>query len=156
MLTADGTFKLQSFCWYVIALHFGLRGGQVFAQFKVSDLVFKKDEGGKDFVQLHSDFSTKNTPSGTKSKEFSTCGRIQDEMQVAALKRMIHFLKPGVQRLFQRVLLGRRDRQKGPWFARMALGHNQLKDMMPNLSVRANLRKRYTNHLPAGQRGDDL
>ena len=28
----------------------------------------------------------------------------------------------------------------------MALGNNQLKDMMPNLSVRANLSKRYTNH----------
>ena len=81
--------------------------------------------------------SAKNTPGGTKSKEFSTCGRIQDEMQIAALKRMIHFSNPGVQRLFQRVLLGCRGRQKGPWFARMALGHNQLKDMMPNLSVRA-------------------
>ena len=28
----------------------------------------------------------------------------------------------------------------------MALGHNQVKDMIPNLSVRANLSKRYTNH----------
>ena len=81
-----------------------------------------------------------------ESKEFSTCSCIQDEMQVAALKRMIQFLDPGVQRLFQCALLGCRDRQKGPWFARMALGHNQLKDMMPNLSVRANLSKRYTNH----------
>ena len=86
VLTTNDKYKLQSFCWYVIALHFELRGGKVFAQLKVSDLVLKRDAEGKDFVYLHFDFCTKNTPGGTKSKEFSTCGRIQDEMQVAALK----------------------------------------------------------------------
>ena len=79
VLTTDDTYKLRSFCWYAIALHFGLRGGEVFAQLKVSNLVFKKDEEGKDFVQLHSDFCTKNTAGGTKSKEshsrrYASCG----------------------------------------------------------------------------------
>ena len=47
VLTTNDKYKLQSFCWYVIALHFELRGGKVFAQLKVSDLVLKKTKQGK-------------------------------------------------------------------------------------------------------------
>ena len=44
VLRTDDTYKLQSFCCYIITPHFGLRGGDVFAQLKVSDLVFKKEK----------------------------------------------------------------------------------------------------------------
>ena len=34
VLEADDTYKLRSFCWYNMARHFGLRGGEAFAKLK--------------------------------------------------------------------------------------------------------------------------
>ena len=48
-----------------------------------------------------------------------------------------------VGRLFQRVLRGSRP-NSGPWFANAPLDHNSIFEMMPKLSVWANLSQRYT------------
>ena len=145
VLESDDTYKLQSYCWFNIARHYGLRGGEVFAKLRRQDLVFKRDGDGKEFVLLDNDFVTKNTPGGLNAREFHYCGRIQDDSQVKALHRLVDRLHPKLDRLFQRVLPGCR-RKEGPWFAQAALGHNTLSDMMPLLSTRANLSMRYTNH----------
>ena len=83
-------------------------------------------------MKLDKDFVTKNTPGGLTGKEFTTCSRVQDKVQVAALKRLLSLLAPSVDRLFQQALA-----DKGPWFARMALADNMVQDIMPRLSVKA-------------------
>ena len=145
VLDSNDTYKLQSYCWFNIARHYGLRGGEVFAKLTRQDLLFKQDDQDKEYVVLRSDFLTKNTPGGLKAREFHSCGRIQEERQVKALHRLLERLHPNSDRLFQRVLVGCRP-EGGPWFAQVPMGHNTLSDMMPLLSTRANLSKRYTNH----------
>ena len=145
VLTTEDTYKLQSYCWYNMARHFGLRGGEIFARVKKSDLDFRTTEDGTPYIVLNADFLTKNTKGGVNAREFQTCGRIHDEMQVKAMQRFLARLHPSEERLFQRVLAGVRP-SSGPWFANMPMGHNPLGNMMPLLSVRANLAVRYTNH----------
>ena len=41
-LETNDTYKLQFFAWYTIATHFGLRGGEVFAQIRKQDLVLRR------------------------------------------------------------------------------------------------------------------
>lgn len=145
VLETQDTYKLQSYAWYNIARHFGLRGGEVFALLKVTDLQFCHDENNDEFISLKSDFLTKNSPGGINAREFNTCGRIQDAVQVQAMRRLLGLLNEKQDRLFQRALLGMR-KADGPWFANAPLGHNQLSQMMALLSVRAKLSTRYTNH----------
>ena len=63
VLDSDDTYKLQSYCWFNIARHYGLRGGEVFSKLTRQDLLFKEDDQDKEYVVLRSDFLTKNTPS---------------------------------------------------------------------------------------------
>jgi len=46
VLETDDTYKLQSFCFYNLAIHFGLRGGEVFAKLRKSDVEFRTGEDG--------------------------------------------------------------------------------------------------------------
>lgn len=145
VLETQDTYKLQSFCWFNIARHFALRGGEVFARIKRTDFDFRVDEEKKEYVVLKTDFLTKNSPGGISSREFKSCGMLKDEVQVQALRRLLARLHPNQERMFQRVLPGVRS-VNGPWFMNAPLGHNALSDMMPLLSVRARLSNRYTNH----------
>ena len=65
----NDTYQLQSYCWYNIAQHFGLRGGEVFAKFTKNDIVFERDSDGVEHVKLKSDFLTKNTPGGLNGRD---------------------------------------------------------------------------------------
>ena len=145
VLVTDDTYKLQSFCWFIIARHFGLRGSEVFVQLRNNDVEFKRSESGEEFAVLRTDFLTKNSKGGINSKEFQTCGMIKDTTQVEAMTRLMSMLHKSQDRLFQRVLTGVWP-TTGPWFCNAPLGHNPLSQMMPLLSVRANLSTRYTDH----------
>ena len=65
------------------------------------------------------------------------------------MRRLIARLHANQDCLFQRVLLGVQS-SSGPWFTDVPKGHNMLGNMMPLLSVRAQLSfllsTRYTNH----------
>ena len=47
VLETQDTYKLQSFCWFNIARHFALSGGEVFARIKQTDFDFRVDEEKK-------------------------------------------------------------------------------------------------------------
>ena len=93
ILVTDDTYKLQSFCWFIIARHFGLRGSEVFVQLRNNDVEFKRSESGEEFAALRTDFLTKNSKGGINSKEFQTCGMIKDTTQVEAMKQLISILR---------------------------------------------------------------
>lgn len=76
VLDSQDTYKLQSYCWFNIARHFGLRGGEIFSRLKRTDLEFNVDEDGPEYIRLKADFVTKNTKGGIQSREFKTCGII--------------------------------------------------------------------------------
>ena len=51
VLDTNDTYQLQSYCWYNMARHFGLRGGEVFAKLTKNDIVFERDSDGVEHVQ---------------------------------------------------------------------------------------------------------
>ena len=75
-----------------------------------------------------------------------SCGRVQDHMQVAAIRKLLSKLHPEVVRIFQQALPGIQKEEKPVWFSTMLLGHVVIGVMLPRISKAAQLSKRYTNH----------
>ena len=72
VLEADDNYKLQSFCWYNMARHFGLRG-MTFCEPENTDIEIRMGEDGNKFFVLNTDFLTKNSEGGIQSNKFQTC-----------------------------------------------------------------------------------
>ena len=146
VLTECDPVKLTQYCWLQLTLHFALRGSEVQIQLKKNDIVFKKDASGKEYVALSTDFMTKNCRGGLDGRSFQTFGRLQEEKQVSAMRLLVEKLHPDIERLFHRALVGKQPLAKPCWFMKSPLGRVIIQDMMPRLSVHANLSMRYTNH----------
>ena len=133
--------------WYTMTMHFGLQGYEVLVQLNKSDLKFKEDDSGE-FVELSTDFASKNCPGGTAGREFATVGRVNDVQQVAAIRLFLQsFIRPSTA--YFSVSSARAGEVKAgdkTWFNRQALGHNLLGGMMQRISERAGLSRKYTNH----------
>ena len=146
VLTEGDAVKLMQYCWLNLTLHFALRGSEVQIQLKKSDIKFEKDGKGEEYVVLSTDFMSKICRGGIDGRSFQTCGRMQEEKQVSAMQLLLEKLHPEVERLFQRALMGKQSLKKPVWFARMPLGKVVVQDMMPRISMHADLSVRYTNH----------
>ena len=77
---------------------------------------------------------------------------MQEEKQVSAMRLLLEKLHPEVERLFQRALMGKQSLKKPVWFAKMPWGKVVVQDMMPRISMHADLSVRYTNHCSSHQR----
>ena len=137
--------KLTTYVWFVVSLHFCLRGGEVQCKLKKQDLLFV--ESGR--FTLVTDFMTKNYRGGLTWSASTTAGYIKDAVQVAAIQRYVSKLHPNLDRLFQRtrapvgMLVSENDEC---WFVRSPLSHNVLDGMMEGLSHAASASCIYTNH----------
>ena len=80
---------------------------------------------------------SKNCRGGIDGRSFQTCGRMQEEKQVSAMRLLLEKLHPEVERLFQRALMGKQSLKKPVWFAKMPLGKVVVQDMMPRISMHA-------------------
>ena len=141
--------RLTYFCWFALTKHFALRGGEVQVSLKKSDVVFERGEDGQEYATLGTSYLTKNHPGGTANSgnlDSGAAGRIQDLVQVKALKKLIEKCNPSVDRLFQRALTRKLNDSDKTWFANSPLGRNTLEVMMPRISEAAGLLQRYTNH----------
>ena len=155
VLEADDPIKLTQYVWFVITIHFCLRGNEVQNQLKKQDLVFEEVESNADepsssststrHVILGTDFLSKNCRAGASGREFQSSGRITDQHQVAAIRKLLDKLHPAVPKLFQRVHPTFRPSNK-VWFMKAPLGHNLLSSMMKRISVSAGLLRSYSNH----------
>ena len=138
--------KLTQYCWFVITVHFCLRGQEVQASLRKQDLVFEEFDG-KTSIRLTTDFQSKNCPGEIKGREFATAGRITAEKQVVAIQKLIEKSHPEIDRLFQRAHPSFNCKAKTTaWFMKIPLGHNLLGQMMARISENAGLSRRYTNH----------
>ena len=71
VLEADDTYKLQSFCWYNMARHFGLRGGGVFVKLEKKHIMIWTDEDAmscSSSIQVSSGKSQKVASTGMNSR----------------------------------------------------------------------------------------
>ena len=55
---------------------------------------------------------SKNCRGGIDGCSFETCGRMQEEKQVSAMRLLLEKLHPEVERLFQRALVGKQSLKK--------------------------------------------
>ena len=145
VLDSPDAVKLSYFCWYNLTLHCALRSSEVQVALKKEDIVFANDAEGGTYATIRRDFLSKNCRGGIDGREFETCGRIQEARQVAALKKMMSKLHPGIDRFFQRALM-KVTNDDSIWYMRSPLGKNVLGDMLSRLSTAAGLSTRYTNH----------
>ena len=65
VMTDDDPPKLTQCCWFVITVHFCLRGQEVQASLRKQDLVFQEFDG-KTSIQLTTEFQSKNCPDGIR------------------------------------------------------------------------------------------
>ena len=94
------------YVWMMLSLHFCLRGREIQAQMRKSDIVFGTDEDGDTIISLASDFLSKNHQGGLDGSAFSSAGVIRDKIQVSAIQRYLSHLQPDCNRLFQRAVSG--------------------------------------------------
>lgn len=140
--------KLTMYVWFVVSLHFCLRGSELQARLRKQDLVFNSVDG-VETITIATDFLTKNTQGGLKGRSFETKGCISDPKQVQAVKFYLERLHPDLDRLFQRAKVGRGESVSPVetcWFVKQGLSHNILSGMMKQLSESACLSYAYTNH----------
>eukprot|EP00117_Sycon_ciliatum_P047134 scpid32472/ scgid33697/ len=130
--------------WFAITYHFALRGCENQETMTKKDLILKKDDDGRDFVELATDFCTKNHQGGIASRDKPSDGRIQQPEQVHAVKLLLESLSPKSERLFQ--MASRSVKPGTQAFNGLPLGKNTIKAMMKRISNKANLSRSYTNH----------
>ena len=139
VLTEGDAVKLMHYCWLNLTLHFTLHGSEVQIQLKKSDTEFEKGGKGEEYVVLSTDFMSKNCRGGIDGRSFQTCGRMQEEKQVSAMRLLLEKLHSEVKRLFQRALMGKQSLKKPVWFAKMPIGKAVVQDMMPRISIHSDL-----------------
>eukprot|EP00117_Sycon_ciliatum_P049545 scpid80614/ scgid35100/ len=148
VLTSNDPRKLTMYVWLLVSSHFCLRGGELQARLKKDDLVFSMVDG-KETISIATEFITKNSRGGLAGKGFQSKGVIDDEQQVATVKRYFSKLHPRIDRLFQRARVAKGEVLPSDmpcWFIKSPLSHNLLGMMMKMISESAGLSTVYTNH----------
>ncbi|KAJ8311438.1 hypothetical protein KUTeg_010793 [Tegillarca granosa] len=134
--------RLQEKVYFDLVIHFGRRGLESFHKLKVSNFAVEQDTDGRDYVCMTPNLSSTNhrlDDDASARPMYSIPGD-----NLCPVKSFVEYkkkLNSTCDRLFQR------PSKKGlKWYAAIPLGHNSVSQMMPNLSVKVGLSKRYSNH----------
>lgn len=130
-----------------ITYHFALRGYEYQELLHRQDLVFRKDDNGRDYIELATAFLTKNHQ-GSTSRDKVSDGLIQKTVQVPNVRLLLEKLNLKNDRIFQMATCGLKvtTDPDSIWFSGLPLGPNTIKDMMKRISDKACSTKIYTNH----------
>ena len=66
-LSSEDPRKLTQYCWFLITIHFCLRGQELQSTLKNTDIVINEEEGVTS-IRLRTDFLTKNSAGGINSE----------------------------------------------------------------------------------------
>ena len=114
-------------------------------ELRKQDLLFSKNENGKEMVELSTSFAQKNHAGGLSSlSDYVSSGQVQDPVQVAIIRKLVSLSNQKVDRIFQRT--GTRKRAEDTYFVAAPLGKDTLAKCMTKNSERAGLFQSYTNH----------
>lgn len=125
-------------------LHFGRRGRENLRQLQRSDFAVQRDGEGSLYVYKTRDEQTKNHQSDDNRAE----GRMyeirdSDRCPVRSFVKFVKRLSPNCPFLFQKP---RNRPENGVYYHNVVVGQNKLGSMMSEISDRAKLSIRYTNH----------
>ena len=131
--------------WFILTFHLGLRGREMQLELRKQDLLFSKNENGKEIVELSTSFAQKNHAGSLSSLSGDvSSGQVQDPVQVAIIRKLVALSNPKVDRIFQRA--GTRKRADDPYFVAAPPGKDTLAKFMTKISERAGFSQLYTNH----------
>ncbi|XP_067669801.1 uncharacterized protein [Haliotis asinina] len=125
-------------------LHFGRRGGENLAALRVTDLAVTTDAEGDMFVYMCTDEQTKNhQDDGDRARGRMYEKKDNTRCPARSYVKYIKLLNKNCPKLFQQPNTKMEYNQH---YYPIALGHNRIGSMMPNLSIKAGLSMKYTNH----------
>ena len=147
--------RLQDEVWFIITLHFGLRGRETISQLSKSSIAFDEDADGHRFAFLRHCTISKNVKSSLSQKEFSdhkNCRLYEDassstQCPLKAIDLYFSKISENTTALFPQPKKINGGDEISIWYCeKKKLGLNQLGKMMKRISTEANLSKPYTNH----------
>ncbi|XP_067658215.1 uncharacterized protein [Haliotis asinina] len=140
----DSPVFLQYKVFLDIMLHFGRRGRENLAALRVTDLAVTTDAEGDMFVYMCTDEQTKNhQDDGDRARGRMYEKKDNTRCPVRSYVKYIRLLNKNCPKLFQQPNTKMEYNQH---YYPIALGHNRIGSMMPNLSIKAGLSMKYTNH----------
>ena len=142
--------RLLEFVWFSICFYFGRRGREGWRELTKQSFGIKKDDSGARYVTEMQTEQTKNYQGGSKQKDQSYSDvRMYENSSpldpVSSFEFYILRLNPNCQALFQTP--NKHFKKEGSqWFRNEPLGKNKIAKLMENISLKAELSEKYTNH----------
>ena len=140
--------------WWLLTMHFGLRGRQEHHDMKVEDFSFQKDDGGVEFVTF-SEGLTKTRGGGLRVKPRLATPKMfatgKKRCPVAILKKYLD-KRPAELKTTGPVYLSVIDKpQTSVWYKKMPMGKNTINNIMKTMKENSPLKdvcpdKKLTNH----------
>ena len=142
--------RLLQFVWFSPCFHFGRRGREGWRELSKQSFGIKKDDSGARYVTEIQTEQTKNYQGGSKQKDqaYSDVRMYENSTPldpVGSFEFYISRLHPSCQALFQ-TPNHHFKKAESRWFRNEPLGKNTIAKLMENISSKAELSERYTNH----------
>ena len=142
--------RLLQFVWFSVCFYFGRRGREGWRELTKQSFAIKIDDPGARYVTEIQTEQTKNYQGGSKQKDqaYSDVRMYENTTPldpVGSFEFHILHLNPNCQALFQTP--NKHFKQdESRWFRNKPLGKNTIAKLMDNISVKAELSEKYTNH----------
>ena len=151
--TYEDPKKLQEFIYYMLSMHFGYRGSEIWHQLHHRNFKDGIDETGKACLTLDQAICEKNYQHTGPN---SVCRRVikitddpdADVYMYTTLKMYIDRLDPRQEAFLAKPKTAAQIAKDptGPWYVNAPVGVRTIAKIMPGISRKAQTSKRYTNH----------
>lgn len=150
VFSLDTPETLQNKIIYELIAHFGRRGREGLQSLAKDSFVFKTDVKGRQYVTLNfneADKTHHGIDSREQVKEPRMYGTGDAFCPLKSFQKYLSKLNPNCNRFLQRpVRKFHCHDESASWYENAPLGVNKVNSFMSNLSDKAQLSKRYTNH----------
>jgi len=144
--------KLQEEVIFSLLFYFSLRGRETIPYLTKDSLIIEEDSTGLRFIRIQCDMLAKNAKASLKKEEYESVKRQRiyekktDPMN-CPLKAYEFYLQKLLSVQSDHLFPKPCSSTRGAWYApKRKLGKNAIDSLMGNLSRKAHLSKRYTNH----------
>ena len=135
---------LSEAVWFLLCFHFGRRGREGWAQMKKDFFTITEDVEGE-FVECAKTETAKNIQGGSRQTDQDYSETRMSGPAVDIFSFYLTKLHPDCERLFQYPINTFNILSK-VWYSAKPVGKNTLAQMMPRISEKSGLSKRYTCH----------
>ncbi|XP_034045003.1 activating transcription factor 7-interacting protein 1 isoform X2 [Thalassophryne amazonica] len=152
VFSTDNPKGLQRKVWFDITLSFARRGRENLRELKSDVFNFKVDGSGRSYVEMRCNEATKNHQGDNlKDDDFESKPRMyaienSSRCPVQSLKKYLEKRNPANNVFFQKAKAKINTEDEDTWYTTRPVGEKTLHNFMKTISIKAGLRKVYTNH----------